>query len=358
MSFRLHGTYKHRWINLRDLMWASARIAVNRALGKPVNRAWRWDFEVANLFFRLQMTRAMSMKSLAQARQLIDSIEFDSPPPHKVDIRPSNGSEGCGFWVTPENAVPGRTLMYLHGGGYTFFARAHLGFIAHIACAARAQTFAPDYRLTPEHPYPAQLDDAYAAYRALLAGATAPGQIVLAGDSAGGHLVLSLLNKLRQRGEPMPALGICLCPWTEVGPPSPALYENDAYDWVQGSDTQQFAAWLVGNQKLAAPEISPIAFDGFNGFPPLYMQAGGREVLLDMIVRFARKAAAANAEITLDVWPEMTHDFQAYGSTYPESTQALDRIGAVADHYLGAERTLPLRKTKQTSVHATATRKR
>jgi acetyl esterase/lipase len=205
--------------------------------------------------------------------------------------------------------------------------------IGHIACATSARTFALDYRLTPEHPYPAQLEDAYAAYLALLSEGFDAQRLILAGDSAGGHLVLSLLNRLRQRGGAMPALALCLCPWTEIGPVTAARFENDRFDWVQGSETLQFARWLQGAGPSVADDISPLNFD-FKGFPPLYVQAGGREVLHDMIVRFARRVADAQVEITLDVWGEMTHDFQAYGMILQESRQALARISEVVDHFL------------------------
>jgi acetyl esterase/lipase len=290
----------------------------------------------------MQMARAMSMASVSEARQLVDSIEFKSPPPYPVHIEKSSLPDLQGYWLHPENAVPDRAVMYLHGGGYAFFARAHLGMIGQVACAARARTFALDYRLTPEHPYPAQLDDAYAAYRALQARGFKASRLILAGDSAGGHLVLSLLNRLSQRGEPMPALGLSLCPWTEIGPVTEGLFENDRYDWVQGSETLQFAQWLQGDRSVTPHDISPMNFD-FKGFPPLYLQAGGREVLYDMILRFAHRVAGSDAEITLDVWGEMTHDFQAYGSILPESRQALARMSEAVNHYLdeSSTRSLP-----------------
>ena len=333
MSFRLHGSCKHRWYNFWDLLCATTVVAANRARGRPINRHWRWDFEAANIFSRKQMARAMSMPSVSEARQLIDSIEFESPLPHRVQVKKSGRPGLNGVWLDPDNAVQDRAVMYFHGGGYAFFARAHLGMIGHIACAASARTFALDYRLTPEHPYPAQLDDAHAAYLALLAEGFDAQRLILAGDSAGGHLVLSLLNRLRQLGHAMPALALCLCPWTEIGSVTATLFENDRFDWVQGSETLQFARWLQGAGPSVANEISPMNFD-FKGFPPLYVQAAGREVLYDMIVRFARRAADADAEITLDVWEEMTHDFQAYGMVLQESKQALARICEVVDHVL------------------------
>jgi acetyl esterase/lipase len=295
------------------------------------------------------MARALSMASVSEARQLIDSIEFESPLPHKVQIEESGVMKLKGAWFLPDNALGDRTVMFFHGGGYAFFARAHLGMIGQIACAAKARTFALDYRLTPEHPHPAQLDDAYAAYRALLAEGYDAQRLILAGDSAGGHLVLSLLNSLRQSGDVMPALAVCLCPWTELGPVSTTLFDNDRYDWVQGAETLQFARWLQGDKSPELNAISPMSFD-LKGFPPLYVQAGGREVLYDMIVRFARRAADADEEITLDVWREMTHDFQAYGVILQESKQALARISEAVEHYLVKLRGQPMSASPNTLI--------
>jgi acetyl esterase/lipase len=294
-------------------------------------------FEAANIFSRYQMRRALSMESVAEARQLIDSIRFNSPRPERLGIHDSTMSSVKGVWLEPDSRKDDRTILYFHGGGYAFFAKAHINMIGHIACAAKARTFALDYKLAPEHSYPAQLEDAYAAYKALLDSKWEPRNLILAGDSAGGHLVLSLVDRLRQSNTALPTLAVCLCPWTEVGGSTSALYDNDHYDWVQGAQTQQFARWLIGSASIDAQSISPMDFD-VTGFPPLYVQAGGCEALFDMIVRFAQRVADAGGEITLDVWPEMTHDFQAYGEFLQESKQALARIGDVVEHYLGDSR--------------------
>jgi acetyl esterase/lipase len=253
-----------------------------------------------------------------------------------------------GNWFVPTNADASRTVLYFHGGGYAFYAAAHRDLIRHVAVATRARTFALDYRLAPEHRYPAQLDDAFAAYRALLHSGHQPSQLVLAGDSAGGHLMLSLLKKLRDVGMPLPALGIGLCPWTAVGDRAAGVFRNDRFDWVSGAMTLQFSQWAFGAD--CGPEnadVSPGAFD-IAGFPPLYLQAGGREALADMIHRFARHVATSDGTVTLDVWPDMTHDFQAYGDLLAESAEALCRIGLAVDHYLGASRLEPLARSART----------
>ena len=347
MSFRLHGSYRHRAKNLWDLVCASTAVAVRRARGAPLRETWSLEFEAANNFSRYQMRRALSMASVAEARELIDSIRFNSPLPERIGIHDSTMSSVKGVWLEPDSRKSDRTILYFHGGGYAFFAKAHINMIGHIASAAKARTFALDYRLAPEHPYPAQLEDAYAAYEALLDSKCEPRNLILAGDSAGGHLVLSLLDRLRKSHAALPALGVCLCPWTEIGGSTSALYDNDHYDWVQGAHTQHFARLLIGSASPAAMSISPMDFD-IAGFPPLYVQAGGREALFDMIVRFANRVADAGSEITLDVWPEMTHDFQAYGEFLQESKQALARIGDAVEHYLDDSRETQMHASQNT----------
>jgi acetyl esterase/lipase len=347
MSFQLRGPLVYRWISLWDLLYASALVTLRRWKGQKLLDNWSWDFEVANLFSRRHMTRAMSMNELAQARELLDSIEFDSPLPLRVRLEASTLPGVSGHWHLPENAVPDRTLLYLHGGGYAFFARAHQQMINHIACATRSGVFALDYRLAPENPYPAQLDDALAAYQALLNAGHRSRQIVVAGDSAGGHLALSLVKTLRDLHLPMPALAVGLCPWTEIGGATPCASENDPYDWVQSGMTAQFARWFTAGQAHDPKAISPMAFD-VSGFPPLYLQAGDKEALADMIVRFADHVAAGGEEVVLDVWSGMTHDFQAYGDLLDESRAALRRLADAVDHYLDDARGTPLCASKYT----------
>lgn len=293
--------------------------------------------EVSNHFTRGRFVRALAMRPVARGRELIDSLEFDSPVAQPVRDAPSDLPGIAGRWFVPPTVKAGRTVLYFHGGGYAFHARAHHSFIGHLALAAGSRVFALDYRLTPEHPHPAQLEDALRAYRALLVAGTDSGQLVLAGDSAGGHLVLDLLREVRDRGLPMPALAVGLCPWTEVDPTAAGPHRNDRFDWVPFEATGRLARWLVGDAPAARTSVSPMDFD-LRGFPPLYLQAGGREVLVDMIVRFAQHVAAARQTVTLDVWEHMTHDFQAFGNLLPDSREALQRFGSAIDHHLGARR--------------------
>jgi acetyl esterase/lipase len=241
-------------------------------------------------------------------------------------------------------------MLYFHGGGYTFYAAITRHMIKTIAGAVGIEIFAPDYRLTPEHPHPAQIEDALAAYRFLLAQGADPARMVIAGDSAGGHLVLMTLVALRDAGLPQPALAVGLCPWTDIGERGVSLIDNNKFDLVQGYMAVKFGEWLKGPTGFTREQLSPIHQD-FRGLAPIYLQGGGKEMLIDMIRDFAATVRDQGCDIMLDVWEHMTHDFQANGHTLPESREAPQRLAEAINSYAGAPRRtfLPARATEITS---------
>ncbi|MBX3524721.1 MAG: alpha/beta hydrolase [Rhodoblastus sp.] len=239
----------------------------------------------------------------------------------------------------------------MHGGGYAFHAAVSRRFADMLAALLGLRVFAPDYRLTPEHPHPAQIEDALAAFRHLLACGIDPKDIVVIGDSAGGHLALMLLQALRDAGLPQPMLAIGLCPWTDTGNRGESLRANDRYDLVQGYMALRFGEWLARAGAFTREELSPIHQD-FSGLAPLYLQGGGREVLIDMIRDFASVVARQDCDVTLDVWPQMTHDFQAHGRTRPESGEAIDRIRAAIAHYRARDVRTPFETCAQTELRS------
>lgn len=321
----LQGRFRHKARSLASLLMFSASVLARRAVGRPLVREWSAPFEIGNLFWRSQFNHAFALADLTEARAYFDSlvpVVEDNPA---VDIRPSQAGEPPGDWFIPHRRQGAATVLYFHGGGYTFYAAVTRHFIAMLAAWLGLPIFAPDYRLTPEHPHPAQLDDGLAAYRYLLAQGIDPARLVVMGDSAGGHLVLMTLAKLAGLGLPQPALGVGLSPWTDTGRRGASQFGNDPYDLVQGYMTLQFAEWLKGGGGFTDAELSPIHQD-FRGVAPLYLQAGGKEILVDMIRDFARVAAGQGAAVRLEVWPHMTHEFHAHGRTLSDSTEALDRI--------------------------------
>jgi epsilon-lactone hydrolase len=332
MGFTLHGRLAFRWRSLRTLLRAAALVSLRRAARGPLVEGWTWRFEVTTRFMRDQMRQIFSLPDLSAAREYQDSLVFNMPALRTVQITELDESSIKGRWFVPRTDLKPRTVLYFHGGGYAFYTRAHDNLIVSVANATQARLLALDYPLAPEHAYPAQLEDALNAYRWLLAQGCAPGELIVAGDSAGGNLVLATLLGLRDLGLPQPALAVGLCPWTNLGLPVSSLKSNATYDWIEGYMAAQCAEWYCGNSDPADPKLSPVYAD-LRGLAPIYLQNGGKEILQDMITDFAQAAAWHGADVTLDTWENMNHDFHAYGDLVAESREAYARLRVMADQY-------------------------
>ncbi len=314
------------------LNWIAIGVFVRRAFGRPVLKAWTASFEIGVLFWRHQFKRALAMQDPMRARAYFDSVQTETDEVFAVDRRASGANEPPGEWFTARAHTSPVTLLHFHGGGYSFHAGISKRFAELLTHRLGLELFLPDYRLTPEHPHPAQLEEGFAAYRFLLERGVDPASLVVSGDSAGGHLALMLLLKLREAGLPQPALAIGLCPWTDIGERGESFYGNDRTDLVQGAMAFEFGKRLSRGTGLSREALSPIAQD-YRGTAPIYLQGGGSEVLIDMIRDFAAKLRSEGHPAMLDVWPNMTHNFHAHGGTLAESREALDRIAeAIAAH--------------------------
>lgn len=228
---------------------------------------------------------------------------------------------------------PSRTIVYLHGGGYVIgspeFARE---IAARLAAGAEARVVVPDYRLSPEHPFPAAQDDCLAAARHVMRSSD-PSRVAFAGDSAGGALSVATLCALRDAGERMPAAAVLFCPWTEPLADGGSMLENDPFDFGD-------RALLVGWAEMHAGELAldprvTVARAELRGLPPLLVQVGEAELLRDQAKRFAEAARAAGVEVELDVAPDMFHDWQLQADLVPEGARA------VADACAFIRRSLP-----------------
>jgi acetyl esterase/lipase len=312
------------------LLGETIRVSWQRVRRGPRLSDWSWMFEVMTCFLQQQERIAFAMPAMGEKRLYTDALVFPSPALRKVQRASITDETVRGCWYTPLADLQERTVLYLHGGGYAFYSRLHENLIALVALAARARTFALDYRLTPEHAFPAQLEDALAAYRWLLKRGQDPGHLIVIGDSAGGNLVLALLLALRDAHVPLPELGVCISPWTDVECDYESMSQNEAYDWVNSAEVAQFRRWFVGEASSTDPLVSPIHAD-LSGLPPLYIQAGDAEILIDMIRDFTRRAREQEAQVELEDWEQMNHDFQAFGTAMPQSAQALRRLGQVID---------------------------
>jgi epsilon-lactone hydrolase len=232
-----------------------------------------------------------------------------------------------GEWHIPAQPVPGRMILYLHGGYY--FAgsiRTYQALASNIAGAARSQLLIIDYRLAPEHPFPAALEDALTAYRWLRKTNPEVKQIVVAGDSAGGGLTLALLVALRDQGDPLPAGGVTLSPWTDLACQGESLRTKAGVDFMLSPEiTRKAPALYLGGADPRTPYASPLYAD-LIGLPPLLIQVGSYEILLDDSTRFAERARLAGVEVRLEVWEEMQHVWQIAANIVPESRQAIEHI--------------------------------
>lgn len=226
----------------------------------------------------------------------------------------------------------GRTILYLHGGGYTVGSpRTHRDLLGRLGRAADAFMVAPDYRLAPEHPFPAALDDALIVYRALLDLGVPPGRLLVAGDSAGGGLALALLVAAREAGLPLPAGALLISPWTDLTLSGPSLDENAGLDpLVQRRGAAASVERYVGAAgDPRQPLVSPL-YAELGGLPPLFIQVGLAEALRDDALRLADRARAAGLTVELDPWPEMIHIWPFFAKLIPEGREAIERLAGFA----------------------------
>jgi len=231
-------------------------------------------------------------------------------------------------WLRPPSAAPGRVVLYLHGGGYVIgSSRSHRHLAAAIAGAAGASALLLDYRLAPEHPFPAAVEDATAAYRWLLDQAIAPERIVIAGDSAGGGLTVATLLALREARVPLPAGGVCISPWVDLTCSGASYRTMAAADpIVRRAGVEEMARAYLGATPPRTPLASPL-FADLRGLPPLLIHVGSDEVLLDDAVQLAERAKAAGVDATLEIYDRMIHVWHWFMPMLDEAQTAVEAIG-------------------------------
>jgi monoterpene epsilon-lactone hydrolase len=243
----------------------------------------------------------------------------------------------AGEWVEVPGAEADRAILYLHGGAYVGgSARSHRSLTGELSRTAHARVLAIDYRLAPEHVFPAAVDDAVAAYTWLLGQGLVPGRIAVAGDSAGGGLTMATLLALRERGLPQPAAAACLSPWVDLEGLGESIRTHAHLDpMLMPAGISVMARHYVGEAgDLRHPRVSPI-YAELAGLAPLLVQVGGLEVLLDDAVRLVDRVRAAGGQAELEVWPRMVHVWQIF-RFLPEARSALARVGAfVRGHMTG-----------------------
>ena len=280
-----------------------------------------WQAHVIVWILKSRVKRKLNTETdVTKARATLSAIK------HKVPKGVTRSAETvggvAGEWLRPANGTAAGTLLYLHGGGYFACSpQTHRPITGGFARRG-LDVFAPDYRLAPEHPFPAAIDDAVAAYRGLLARGTPPSRLVIAGDSAGGGLALATLLCLREAGDPLPAAAMLFSPWTDLAGTGDTLRTNSRRDAMfTGHGMEKAVEPYLAGADVRNPLASPL-YAELAGLPPLMIHAGSYEILLDDSRRLAERARAAGVDVSMQTWPVVPHVWQLF--SMPETGQSMD----------------------------------
>jgi acetyl esterase/lipase len=310
---------------LRDVLAALGEVGWRRLRGGRLHPEWTFGYEVTVCLLRRAM-RWIPTLTPPQQRAAWEALVPPSPSLRKVRQTPCEVGGVPAVWLDPPDAAPdGAVVLYLHGGGMVHGSlRTHAELVARLALAARARILFVAYRLAPEHPYPAGLDDAKAAWSGLQALGIPARRIVVAGDSAGGNLTLSLLVALRDAGGDLPAGGVLVCPWVDVDAEGGSIAENAELDWIDAAMLRDCRLAYLGDG--AAPPLASPGHADLAHLPPVLAQVGGAEIFHDQVVAMAARARAAGTDVTLQVFPGMAHVWHAGGLKDPHVRPAIDAI--------------------------------
>ena len=302
-----------------------------------------WQTDLLNL--QLTLTVKPMFKYISSLDRLRQMVSFSDNTIGRLAIPRGTRREpvkipGADFeaeWVRSADTDPERVILYLPGGAYVIrMPNAHTGMVSRLCRNANAKALMAYYRLAPEHPFPACLEDAVLAYRWLLRQGIEPDRIIIAGDSAGGGLTLSTLLALKERKLPMPACAYMLSPLLDVSDKAPSRWKNSASDTALPAPKDRALnprPLYLGDNAPEDPLVSPIN-GNFDGLPPMYVQVSDSEMLLDDSLRLARRAHIYDVEVSVDIWRKVPHVWQAMGFL-PESREALEKAGTyIRDHVI------------------------
>jgi len=278
-------------------------------------------------------------KRVEDSRKSLEELADIEEVPEDVTIENIDAGGVPAAWISTPGFVEENVVLYLHGGGYVEGSiHSHRGLAFRISRVSKSRVLLIDYRLAPEYPYPAALEDSVAAYKWMIdTEEINPENIIIGGDSAGGGLTAATLIKLRDLNITLPAAAVLLSPWTDLDMRGISIREKARVDpFVDASSLFFMASLYVGDDDPKNPYISPLYAD-LKGLPPLLIQVGTAEVLLNDATRFAEKAESAGVDVTLDIWEDMVHVFQAFALWAPEGQQALEKIGEFIQKFMKKE---------------------
>lgn len=285
--------------------------------------------ELQNLLALLASQADTKTLPIAERRKIDDEYGDQFSLPEGIKVEPVTTASFKGEWVKARGVRTDSVLIYLHGGAYVFCSpRSHRHLVAALSEATNAAAFALDYRLAPEHPFPAAIEDSVAAYRWLLDQGVAPNRITIAGDSAGGGLTVATMLSLRDAGLPLPAAGICISPWADLTMAG-ASYTANAEAVSTRDRLAGYVKLYLNNDDVRHPLVSPV-FADLKGLPPLLIQVGTAEPFYDDSISLDATAKASGVDSTLEIWPEMIHVWHYFHPMLTEGRQAIARIGEFA----------------------------
>jgi acetyl esterase/lipase len=291
---------------------------------KTMRRSFRshvWKFIIRKTYKEKRTT-------IAEIRvQDTKAAKFMGPPPKDVEIENINVDGIAAAWIRPSGADKAKVLLHIHGGGYvTGSIASYLRMCILMAQTLKINVLLPAYRLAPEYPFPAAVDDTLKIYRWLLSQGYQSKNILISGDSAGGGLCVATVIALRDQGESLPAAVICLSPWADLTMQGQSHVTKSKSESMLNAETlREWALAYTNKENLGNPLVSPI-FADFHDFPPLLIQVSGDEVLLDDAIALAEKAKSAGVNVSLKIWDGMWHVWQIVGDAIPESKMAFEEV--------------------------------
>jgi monoterpene epsilon-lactone hydrolase len=268
-------------------------------------------------------------KDMEEKRRMLEKVAIKlAKLPKDCKVEPLHIEGLYAEWISTDKSMHDKVILYLHGGAYEFCsANTHRPLAAGIANAAGVKALLVEYRLAPEHPFPAAIEDAVTAYRWLLNQGYKSKDIIFAGDSSGGGLSIATTLVLRDQNEPLPAAVICLSPWVDLTSSGESYARNSRVDpYLNLEGVRESAQLYVGDEPLDHPLISPV-FADLMGLPPMFIQVGSLEILQSDAEMLALQTRKAGGKVTIKVWPGMWHVWQLSGNKLPEAKKAINEIG-------------------------------